>query len=70
MRPFRAVPACCMAREGDGLAAELYAAYNRGGDPKTAGLNYAGQPCPEWSDLPVNVRAKWEAVASHVEATR
>ena len=45
------------------VAAQLYAAYNLGGAPETAGLNYAGLPCPAWSDLPANVRAKWIAVA-------
>ena len=39
----------------------LYYAYNAGGDPATAGLNFRGEPCPAWADLPENVRAKWRA---------
>jgi len=57
------LPACCFADQYAPLAEQLYAAYNRGGDPVTAGLNYQGKPCPEWNDLPDNIRAKWEAVA-------
>lgn len=40
----------------------LYGAYNAGGDPATAWLNFRGERCPEWEDLPDNVRAKWLAV--------
>ena len=40
-------------------AQALYDAYNAGGDPATAGLNFRGEPCPAWVDLPENVRAKW-----------
>jgi hypothetical protein len=43
------------------FAQRLYYAYNAGGDPATAGLNYRGEPCPAWADLPENVRAKWRA---------
>lgn len=56
-------PACCCPTLGGSLAEYLYAAYNAGGDPVTAGLNYRGEPCPVWADLPENVRAKWEATA-------
>lgn len=42
-------------------AQALYYAYNAGGDPATAGLNFRGEPCPAWADLPENVRAKWRA---------
>jgi hypothetical protein len=45
-------------------ARRLYDAYNAGGDPATAGLNYRGEPCPAWADLPPNIRAKWEAAAA------
>ena len=41
-----------------------YEAYNAGGDPATANLNFRGEPCPAWEDLPENVRAKWEAAAA------
>lgn len=58
------LPACCTPREGATLAERLYAAYNRGGDPATAGLNFRGEPCPTWDALPANIRAKWEAVAA------
>lgn len=57
------LPDCCTPSADAGLAEQLYCAYNRGGDPKTAGRNYQGDPCPVWLDLPRNVRAKWEAVA-------
>jgi hypothetical protein len=60
------IPPCCFAAPGASLAARLYAAYNRGGNPETAGLNYQGLPCPQWQDLPENVRAKWESVAAEV----
>jgi len=46
------------------LAHALYNAYNAGGDPATANKNYRGEPCPEWDDLPENIRAKWEACVS------
>lgn len=57
------LPACCYATEGASLAEQLYAAYNAGGDPATAGLNYKGDPCPTWDQLPDNVRQKWQAAA-------
>lgn len=40
-------------------AKALYDAYNAGGDPATANKNYRGEPCPDWADLPDNVREKW-----------
>ena len=46
------------------LAEALYCVYNAGGDPMTAGLNYRGDPCPAWGDLPENVREKWRAAAA------
>jgi len=56
------LPPCCTPSD-DATPAEIaYCAYNAGGDPATAGLNYAGQPCPTWQNLPDNIRAKWEAV--------
>ena len=60
------MPDCCFALDDASLAERLYAAYNRGGDAATAGLNFQGDPCPVWADLPENVRAKWEAVAEEV----
>lgn len=60
------IPPCCFADPDAGLAGELYATYNRGGDPETAGLNYQGRPCPQWRDLPPNVQAKWIAVANTI----
>lgn len=42
-------------------AREAYNAYNAGGDPATANKNFRGEPCPEWDDLPQNVRDKWVA---------
>lgn len=57
-------PLCLTPTEHASLAERLYCAYNAGGDPSTAGLNFRGEPCPVWADLPGNVREKWEAVAS------
>jgi hypothetical protein len=42
-------------------AREAYNAYNAGGDPETANKNFRGEPCPEWDDLPQNIRDKWIA---------
>ena len=42
-------------------AREAYNAYNAGGDPATANKNFWGEPCPEWDDLPQNIRDKWIA---------
>lgn len=58
------LPACCGHLSTDPVAKKLYAAYNRGGDLATAGLNHRGEPCPTWEELPANVQAKWEAVAA------
>jgi len=58
------LPACCTPTDGATRAEVLYCAYNAGGDPATAGLNYQGKPCPTWLELPPNVRAKWEATAA------
>lgn len=59
--PMAESPACCTLPPDDApIEAAGYAAYNAGGDPATAGLNYAGKPCPEWDQLPENVRAKWK----------
>lgn len=64
----KTLPDCCTPFEYADLAERLYCAYNRGGDPATAGLNYQGKPCPVWTELPENIRAKWEAVAvEHVD---
>lgn len=63
------LPACCLDVEDAEWAARLYAAYNRAGDPATAGLNYRGDPCPLWEELPPNVQAKWRAVAAFPRGT-
>lgn len=57
------IPSCCTPTKDATLAERLYCAYNRAGDPKTAGLNYQGLPCPTWPELPENIRAKWNAVS-------
>lgn len=60
------LPACCHA---DALATpceRAYAAYNRAGDPATAGLNFRGDPCPTWDELPENIRVKWRAASDAV----
>lgn len=56
------LPACCdLPPDNAPIEHAGYAAYNAGGDPATAGLNYAGKPCPNFDDLPPNVKAKWKA---------
>lgn len=63
-------PLCCIPTDGASIAEILYCTYNRGGDHRTAGLNFAGDPCPIWAELPANVRAKWVAVAMAVTACK
>lgn len=60
------LPPCCTPSPEATPAERAYCAYNAAGDPATAGLNFAGQPCPVWSALPENVRAKWEAAVGEV----
>jgi hypothetical protein len=60
----RDLPACCIDSEGAELGGRLYCASNRGGS--RPGLNYQNLPCPTWDALPVDVRAKWRAVADFV----
>ena len=60
------LPLCCTPTDGATLAEQLYCAYNAAGDPATAGLNFRGDPCPVWAELPSNVREKWHAVARYV----
>ena len=60
------LPACCTPGPDATPAERAYCAYNAAGDPATAGLNFAGQPCPVWPALPENVRAKWEAAVGEV----
>ncbi len=57
-----AYPLCCYAPDDAELAHKFYAAYNMGGDVK--GLNFKGDPCPAWADLPEGVKQKWRAVAA------
>ena len=57
-------PACLTPSEGATLAERMYCWYNAGGPADRAGLNFQGNPCPVWTELPEAVRAKWEAVAS------
>jgi hypothetical protein len=56
-------PECTIPSPGASPGEALYCAYNMGGDPATAGLNYQGLHCPVWGDLPLNVQEKWQAVA-------
>lgn len=60
------LPPCCTPSPEATPAERAYCAYNAAGDPATAGLNFAGQPCPTWITLPENVRAKWEAAVGEV----
>lgn len=43
-----------------GLACEMYKAYT----DSSGGLNYRGEQCPKWNDLPQETRKHWAAVAS------
>lgn len=62
-QPDPALPACCHPSADSSLAEMAYCAYNAAGDPATAGLNYRGEPCPTWADLPENIQRKWDATA-------
>lgn len=61
---MRTLPDCCYPSENATAAERAYCAYNAAGNPDTAGLNFAGAPCPVWSALPENVRAKWEGAVA------
>lgn len=50
-------------------ARAAYNAYNAGGDPATANKNFRGEPCPEWDDLPQNIRDKWIAATAPASET-
>lgn len=43
-------------------AQELYDHYVQA----SGGLNFQGNPCPKWDELPAKIRGNWEAVASYV----
>ncbi len=58
------LPACCTPLPGASPGAVAYAHYNAAGTPEQAGLNFRGEECPLWADLPPNVLAKWNAVAA------
>lgn len=32
----------------------------------SGGLNFRGEPCPKWADLPSAIQSHWAAVAYHV----
>jgi len=59
---------CCFPSERGSRAEELYCAYNRAGLRK--GLNYQGEPCPLWSELPFDVQWKWRAATTITLSTR
>lgn len=44
----------------DELAPVLYQRYIG----SSGGLNFRGEPCPNWSDLPEAIRGHWRAVAT------
>jgi len=56
------LPDCCYALPGDPPGKQYYAAYNHAGE--NPGLNFQGDPCPTWGELPQNIHDKWEAVAA------
>jgi hypothetical protein len=45
-------------------ARSAYEAYT----DSSGGLNFLGQPCPEWGVLPEQIRRNWEAAARRVLA--
>lgn len=57
------LPACCTPSEGASLAEQLYCVYN--GTGENPGLNYRGEPCPIWNDLPTEIKNKWMAASTH-----
>ena len=61
-----ALPPCCVVDTLATPCERAYAAYNRAGDPATAGLNFRGDPCPTWDELPENIRVKWRAASDAV----
>lgn len=64
---LKARPACCYPSDAAGLPEVGYAAYNCGGPTETAGLNYQGNPCPTWPELPAAVVEKWESAAAAIK---
>jgi uncharacterized protein YodC (DUF2158 family) len=62
------LPACCIPTDDASPAERAYCAYNAAGDPATAGLNFRGEPCPTWAELPANVRTKWEDATAAARA--
>ena len=57
-------PPCIYWNPENGKGARAYALYNRAGE--NPGLNYRGEPCPQWQDLPADVRAKWNFLAENI----
>lgn len=64
---LRAYPPCCYTGDNPSLAEVGYAAYNYGGPIDRAGLNFQGQPCPVWGELPTTVVEKWESAAGAIQ---
>lgn len=60
--PKPTAPDCCRAGPDAEPAEILYAAYNDAGVRR--GVNFAGDPCPLWKDLPPDVQTKWRAVVA------
>jgi len=44
------------------LACDLYKTYT----DSSGGLNYQGKPCPQWNELPSEIRKHWVAVARRI----
>ena len=57
------LPACCIPTTDATVAERLYCAYNAAGPDGLRGLNHLGLPCPAWSELPEQIRRRWQAVA-------
>lgn len=57
------LPACCIPTADATVAERLYCAYNAAGPDGLRGLNHLGLPCPAWSELPEQIRRRWDVVA-------
>lgn len=59
------IPPACLADPDNGPGALAYAIYNAGGPLESHGVNFRGEPCPLWRDLPESVKAKWNHLAKY-----
>ena len=60
------LPDCCFPRPNANPAEVEYCAYLT----ETGGLNYQGNPCPKWEDLPEGIQSAWHAAATASSALK